>query len=180
MELRDIVDIIILIGAFSVAIFNIYNLFAKPSSYLKKKQEENFKIKMKEAFDELMPAYLEEHDLKTRDKYLADRQRYLQEISLEVLSHTEKDLREIKSINEQQSKIIDLLRRNTLDVLRQKIERIYYDYRAEKRMPQYVRESLDELYKDYTDGGGNHHIGKLYSRMSSWETYDEIPEYDKE
>lgn len=178
--LSDVVDIVILVAAFLMALLNIYNFFAKPTSFLKRKQQENLKDKIKEVLDETMPGYLEEHDLKTRNKYLADRQKYLQEIETEVLSHTEKDLREIKSMNENQSKIIDLLRKNTLDVLRQKIEKIYYDYRVEKKMPRYIKESLDELYKDYTEGGGNHHIGKLYTRMCEWEVYDAIPEYDKD
>ena len=178
--LSDIVDIVILIAAFLMAILNIYNFFAKPTSFLKRRQQNNLKEKIKEVLDETMPGYLEEHDLKTRNKYLADRQRYLQEISTEVLSHTEKDLQAIKTINEHQSKVIDLLRKNTLDVLRQKIEKIYYDYRAEKRIPQYAKESLEELYHDYTEAGGNHHIQRLYARMSEWEVYDAIPEYDKD
>ena len=44
----------------------------------------------------------------------------------------------------------------------------------------YVSENLDELYRDYRAGGGNHHIVKLYERMKVWDTYDELPEYEKE
>jgi hypothetical protein len=39
-----------------------------------------------------MPAILLQHDEETRNKYLADRTRYLQEIKKEVLSDIKKEL----------------------------------------------------------------------------------------
>lgn len=183
MGLSPITDIIIMIAAVVTALTVLCSTAAKifkNFGIFKKKAKEKEKAEMKAILDELIPEYLLQHDLQTRNKYLADRQRYLQEISTEVLSHTEKDLRVIKSLTEDQSKIIDLLRRNTLDVLRQKIENIYYQYRNEKAFPIYIAENLEELYHDYREGGGNHHIIKLYERMQSWGQYDELPEYEKE
>lgn len=183
MGLNPVTDVVIMLAAVLSAVTIIYtfciNIF-KNIGVFKKKEEEREKQKLKKILDELMPEYLLQHDLKTREKYLSDRERYLQEISTEVLSHTENDLKVIKQLNEEQTKIIDLLRRNTLDVLRQKIENIYYQYRSQKAFPMYVAENLEELYGDYTEGGGNHHIGKLYERMKTWDTYDELPEYEKE
>ena len=164
LSLRDIVDIVILASAFLVAVVNIYNFFAKPTSFFKKRQAEASKKRTAEVLDELMPKYLENYSQKVDD----------------MLAQEKKELEAIKCINEEQNKTIDLLRKNILDVLRQKIENIYYKYRAERKMPQYVKEALDELYTDYRAGGGNHHIVKLYSRMEQWEVYASIPEYDRE
>lgn len=183
MGLSPFTDLIIMIAAVITALTVIITGITrviKTFGGFRKKELEREKERMKEILDELIPEYLLQHDLQTRDKYLADRQRYLQEISTEVLSHTEQDLQVIKSLTQDQSKIIDLLRKNTLDVLRQKIENIYYQYRSEKAFPMYVSENLDELYRDYRAGGGNHHIVKLYERMKVWDTYDELPEYEKE
>lgn len=183
MGLSPITDDVIMIAAVLSAITVVCTFFTtilKNIGVFKKKAEEKENARLKALLDELMPEYLLQHDLQTKEKYLSDRQRYLQEISTEVLSHTEKDLRVIKELTEDQSKIIDLLRRNTLDVLRQKIENIYYEYRNKKAFPIYVAENLEELYYDYREGGGNHHIVKLYERMQTWEQYDELPEYEKE
>lgn len=183
MGLSPFTDIIIMIAAVVTAITVIITGITKVIKALggfKKRELAKEKERMKEILDELMPEYLLQHDLQTRDRYLSDRQRYLQEISTEVLSHTEKDLQVIKTLTEDQSKIIDLLRRNTLDVLRQKIENIYYQYRGQKAFPIYVVENLEELYHDYRECGGNHHIINLYERMKKWEQYDELPEYEKE
>ena len=151
-------------SAFLVAIVNIYNFFAKPTSFFKKRQDEASKKRALEVLDELMPKYLKDYSQKVDD----------------MLAQEKKELEAIKAINEEQSKTIELLRKNTLDVLRQKIENIYYTYRAERRLPQYAKEALDELYADYRAGGGNHHIVKLYARMEQWEVYASIPEYDRE
>ena len=69
--------------------------------------------------------------------------------------------------------VIKLLKKNMVDVLRQKIENIYYRYKDERTLPIYVHENLQELYKDYTEAGGNHYIGKLYNRMSTWKVLED-------
>ena len=70
--------------------------FGKPIKFLKRKKDKEYSEILKENLDKLVPQYLEAHDLETRDKYLADRQRYLQEISLEVYKQVEGDIKEIK------------------------------------------------------------------------------------
>lgn len=58
-------------------------------------------------------------------------------------------------------------------MLRQRIMDIYHRYKADRRMPIYAKEALDELYKDYKAEGGNSYIDKYYKRMCLWETYDD-------
>ena len=173
MIIQTICDIIILIGAVVSAIVAIINFFAKPTSKLKRRKIRKNKELLKSTLDELMPKYLEDHDQLTRQKYLADRQRYLKEIAQEVLNNTSSQLDNIQKINEQQSEIIDLLRKNVVDILRQKIERIYFKYESCRKIPRYEKENLEDLYSDYKRGGGNHHIDKLYNRMKEWEITDE-------
>lgn len=151
--------------------------FGKPIKFLKRKKDKEYSEILKENLDKLVPQYLEAHDLETRDKYLADRQRYLQEISLEVYKQVEGDIKEIKENSGQYKEVIGLLQNNMVDVLRQKIETIYYNYKDERQLPIYASENLEELYHDYKAAGGNHHIDKLYKRMKTWEvlpdTYDD-------
>ena len=115
MELFQIIcDMIILIGAVTVAIVNIYKYFAKPTSYFKKRSNEN----LKQTLDSILPEYLLQHDLETRKKYLSDRERYLQDISNEVLESTQDILQEIKEINLKQSESIDNIVKGLRDILR--------------------------------------------------------------
>ena len=74
----------------------------------------------------------------------------------------------------------DILRKQAIDVLRQKIEKIYYDYCVSKELPRFALENLEELYSDYKKAGGNHHIDKLYSRMKTWKIIEQEPEYERE
>ena len=79
--LQQICDWIILIGAVTVAIINILKFFGKPVSFFKKKKDKEYQENLKKTLDTIIPAYLEEHDLKTREKYLNDRLNYLNEIN---------------------------------------------------------------------------------------------------
>ena len=180
MSLEQLCDYIILAGAVVMAVYNIIKVFAKPTSIFKRKKEKEYSENLKRNLDNLIPKYLKEHDLETRDRYLADRQRYLQEITNEVLSNIKCDLDIIKDTNKKQNETIDILRKQAVDVLRQKIEKIYYDYRDSRELPRFALENLEELYSDYKKGGGNHHIDKLYSRMKTWKIIEQEPEYERE
>lgn len=180
MDLEQLCDYIVLIGAVVMAIYNIIKVFAKPTSIFKRKKEKEYSENLKRNLDNLIPEYLKQHDLETRDRYLADRQKYLQDITNEVLTNIKGDLDIIKETNRQQNETIDILRKQAVDVLRQKIEKIYYDYRDTRKLPRFALENLEELYSDYKKGGGNHHIDKLYSRIKTWEIIEQEPEYEKE
>jgi hypothetical protein len=75
------VDLIILIGAFFLAVERIF----KPLLKLRQRGEENFEEKVVEILNKKLPDILLAHDLETRKKYQADRERYLQNIKDEVL-----------------------------------------------------------------------------------------------
>lgn len=165
MSIAVLCDYIILIGALAVAITNIYNFFAKPTSKIKKKKSDEFNCKVELVLDEKLPEKFLEHDLETRDKYLKDRQQYLLDIKEAVLTETKETLNEIKNLNIEQSKAIELLTNSSKDIMRQRIMDIYHRYKKEKSYPIHEKEKLEELYKDYKAEKGNSYIDKYYNRM---------------
>ena len=156
-----------------IAFTNIYNFFAKPTSKLKKKRTEEIQEQISDTLDEKLPEILLEHDLETRQKYLSDRQNYLNEIKTEVLTDVKDMLDNIYTLNLEQNESIKTLSQGNKDMLRQRIMDIYYTYRDEKKLPIHKKEALDELYKDYKAEGGNSYIDKYYNRMKLWEVYDD-------
>lgn len=166
-------DIVILISALCIAITNIYNFFAKPTSKLKKKKTEEIQNQISETLDEKLPEILLEHDLETRQKYLSDRQNYLNEIKTEILTDVKDMLNSIYELNLEQNESIKTLSQGNKDMLRQRIMDIYYTYRGEKKLPIHKKEALNELYKDYKAEKGNSYIDKYYNRMKLWEVYDD-------
>ena len=90
--LGDLVDLIILLGALCAAIYKIWEFFAKPTSTLKKRKEEKDKAKIIAVLDEVLPNKLLAHDLQVRDKYKADRAKYLTEIRDDVLNQIGKPI----------------------------------------------------------------------------------------
>ena len=173
LSFSQICDAIVLVSAMCVAFTNIYNFFAKPTSKLKKKRTEEIQEQISDTLDEKLPEILLEHDLETRQKYLSDRQNYLNEIKTEVLTDVKDMLDNIYALNLEQNESIKTLSQGNKDMLRQRIMDIYYTYRDEKKLPIHKKEALDELYKDYKAEGGNSYIDKYYNRMKLWEVYDD-------
>lgn len=167
ITLGDIVDLIILIGALCAAIYKIWEFFAKPTSTLKQRALEKEKERIKEVMKEELPKALEAHDLKLREKYKADRQRYLKEIRDEVLLQVENPI-------SQNTDDLEALKISARDVLREKIMAIYHANKYERTLTEHEREALDQYYKDYKALNGNSYIDKYYNRMKLWTTiYDD-------
>ena len=93
---------------------------------------------------------------------------YLKEIKKSVLEDIKDILEEIRELSIEQSKNLEKLNQSSKDVLRQKIMAIYHQHKEHRKMPIFVKEALDELYKDYKSQGGNSYIDKYYNRMSNW------------
>lgn len=167
ITLSGIVDLIILIGALCAAIYKIWDFFAKPTSVIKQKRIERQKALILAVLNEELPKRLYEHDLETREKYKADRQRYLTDIKNEVIKTIGGTITENKDD-------LEALKISAKDVLREKIMGIYYEYKAERALPTYKKEALIQYYNDYKKLNGNSYIDKYYARMSSWkEIFDD-------
>lgn len=172
ITLGGVVDLIILIGALCAAIYKIWDFFAKPTSTLKKRRLEKQKALIREVLNEELPKRFEVHDLETRDRYKADRQRYLTEIKNEVI-------KQVGGTIDQNSEDLEALKISAKDVLREKIMRIYHSYKHERTFPLYEQEALEQYYKDYKKLNGNSYIDKYYGRMTKWTVIYE-DEYDDE
>lgn len=178
MNFSQIADLIILISAVCLAVTRIYDFFAKPTAKFKKKAEEQEKKRVKVIIEEEMPQLFLDHDLETRQKYLGDRQNYLEEIKGEVLKAVQEDIEEIKQLNLEQNQKIETLARSSKDVLREKIMALYHKGKKTRTLALYEKEALDQYYKDYKAEDGNSYIDKYYKRMCSWDIIDSDEEYE--
>lgn len=170
ITLDGVVDLIILIGALCAAIYKIWDFFAKPTSKLKSKVKQKRKEEIIAILDEVLPEKLKQHDLDTRDRYKADRERYLQDIKNEVLKAIG------GSVNKNEEDL-EALKISARDVLREKIMAIYHKNKSDRTMNEYEREALDQYYKDYHALKGNSYIDKRMARMAKWQViYDEDPD----
>ena len=113
----------------------------------------------------VLPDILLKHDLNTRDKYKADREKYLQEIKAEVVKEINCQLSSIDKIQID----IEALAESAKDVLREKIMAIYHKNKKIRQLEEHEKEALTQYYKDYKAIGGNSYIDKYYGRMETWE-----------
>lgn len=180
INIQGFCNLIIILGSAYFTIIKIIDSWAKPTSKIKQKRKEKEKRKLKEVLDEVMPRYLEEHDLKIRDKYKADRERYLLEIKEEVLNETEDTLEQIKQMNNHQNTqlshidaMMDNLHQGQRDILRQKIMAFYNAHKHDKVLTFDDKDNIDALYMDYKAINGNSYIDRVYNRMIRWEVQED-------
>lgn len=176
ITLSTICDMVILIAATITACITIINAIKNPAKKFKERQDSDMKEKIAETLKEELPKLLVAHDLEVREKYKADRLRYLNEIKAEVLSDTQDELNQIKLLKLQYESLAISAR----DVLREKIIKLYIDNKANKSLTILDREKLDQFYKDYKALNGNSYIDKYYNRMVKWEViYDDDDDDDE-
>lgn len=156
---------IVFISALLIAIKNIAEMLGKPIKFFKKKTEDGLEARVKEIVREMMPDILTEHDLETRKKYLADRQKYLEDIKQEVLTCISGQLQTVDRLTDQY-KALEI---SAKDVLREKIVAIYEDNKDTKRLRYFEKRALDQYYLDYKAMKGNSYIDLIYGRMMTWE-----------
>lgn len=177
---NDISTTIILISSLITAIGIIANAVGKPVTFFKKRRERE---EQKEAarilniLQQSLPQMFLEHDIELKNKYKSDREVYLNEIKAEVLKELQEPFNEVLRLQLELKEALDKVNRSTKDILRQRIMAIYETHRLEGKIPQTMRENLDELYKDYTAQGGNSYITKYYKRMIQWEVIPDANEY---
>lgn len=173
MTFSEFCDWIVLIGAVTIALTNIFNFLAKPSKKVKDKKNKELRQEIQTVLSEEIPTLLENHSKEVAIERNAERQVQLEEVRSSILKETQETLNGILKINLEQSKNIGTLMTSSKDMLRQRIMDIYHKYKKEKSFPIHVREALDELYKDYKAENGNSYIDKYYGRMKVWKTYDD-------
>ena len=193
--LSSAVDIIILVAAVCVAITNIYKFFANGGKGLKKKvddvkeqQEKEFNEKVdarvklvvqpmldqtartltasfEGLLDKHLPKRLENHDLETRQKYLSDRQKYLEEIKDEVIFVMQERLNSVDTHEEQMTVFTEVLK----ELLRERIMEIYRRNKHFRQLEDHEKFELRQAYASYKSINGNSYIDEYYAIMSQWE-----------
>ena len=128
-------DFIILIGALILAIDRITGKFG----FFKKKNEQIFEAKVSAILKKVLPEILLKHDLEVRDKYKADRAKYIKETKEEVMSAIQDELTQVDWLKQQ----YDVLVLSAKDVLRAKIMAIYEANKRERKMPLSNKEALE-------------------------------------
>ena len=172
MTIAVICDIIILIGAVLVAITTIYNFFRKAGIGVKNKvdearqaQEDELNERIDERLREVLPDILVEHDLETRDKYRADRQRYLVEIRDNVVEEISEQLHSVENHEAQMLTFNEVLK----ELLRERIMVIFGRNRVRRQLEEHEKVELTRAYTLYKAIGGNSYIDDYYARMQTWE-----------
>lgn len=195
MENLNIGELLISVAALLVAITTIYNFFSNIGIFTKKKitkaQKQNVEAVLDEELEERvtkiltdkMPDILYQHDLEIRKTYLADRQRYLNEIKGEVLNNIQTELMCVSSLAEQYDGLqeqYEALVISAKDVLREKIMAVYHKNKHRRALEESEREALDQYYKDYKAIKGNSYIDRYYGRMKNWEVIPDDYDDDSE
>ena len=196
MDLSQIVDIIILVGAFVVAITNIYKFVSNGGLKIKKRvddvrerEEQELQEKIdaritekvqpmldqtartltasfEGLLDKHLPKRLEQHDLETRKKYLSDRQKYLEDITNEVVFVMQERLNSVETHEEQMTVFTEVLK----ELLRERIMEIYRRNKQIRRLEDHERFELKTAYASYKSINGNSYIDEYYAIMEQWET----------
>ena len=139
MEIIEIiVDAIVLIAAGLAAINTIATFMGKPINFLKK-------IRGKE-IEEI----------------------FENKFQLELRNVILPKLEEIKNINLEQSKQIEILTKSSKDILQESIMEIYHRRKKYATLTIYDKEALEQYYEDYKAQNGNHHVDRYYKRMAAW------------
>lgn len=169
--LSTLCDVIILIGAVIGAltviwkfVFNSGKGIGKKYKEVKAREEAAEEARVKAIVNKMMPDILLKHDLETREKYLADRQNYLNEIKSEITQSFENDISVVYDLKAEVAK----LSISAKDVLREKIMKIYFDNHANRTLTEHEKEALEQYYKDYKALNGNSYIDRYYNRMILW------------
>ena len=163
-QLQTICNIIIIIGGAIIAIKNVAEWFGKPIRLFKKKSDNIFEERVIEILTKVLPNMFLEHDLETRNKYLADRQACLQDIKSEVLKSIQGELGQVAQLTKQYEALVI----SAKDVLREKIMAIYHKNKKDRVLTVSEKEALDQYYIDYKAMKGNSYIDKYYTRMKTW------------
>ena len=176
METFELIcNFVMLVGGAALTIKSISEWIGKPIRLFKKRNDNILEEKIKCTVREMMPQILYDHDLKTKETYKADRERYLHEIEEEVLGDIQTELTAVERLSAQYEKMsehVAILTLSAKDVLREKIMQIYFKGAETHTITHHDREALVQYYKDYKAMKGNSYIDTYYGRMMG---HDGIP-----
>lgn len=116
--------------------------------------------------DKHLPNRLTAHDLETRQKYLADRQKYLCEIKDEVISVMQDRITAVDEHEDQMKVFTEVMK----ELLRERIMEIYRRNKHLRQLEDHERYELRQAYASYKSINGNSYIDGYYATMETWDT----------
>lgn len=116
--------------------------------------------------DKHLPDRLTAHDLETRQKYLADRQRYLCEIKDEVVQVMQDRITAVDEHEDQMKVFTEVMK----ELLRERIMEIYRRNKHLRQLEDHERYELRQAYASYKSINGNSYIDGYYATMETWDT----------
>lgn len=143
--LRNIADIIIIVGAALGAIGVIYKTIAKPASYFTKKAGAAHQALLKEVIVKEIPEIMTE-------------------MGKEYVKLMTKHEKELECLREE----TDILKEVVRNDLRQTVVQLYYTRKEEKSLYYYELEALKLIEKSYDSLDGNTFAAELIRRMKEW------------
>ena len=140
MELFELIcNGIVFTSAVLLAIKTIFEMCGKPIKLIKTRHDTEFEAKVMEVLKKQMPKLFLEHDLEVKTTYLADRERYLQEIKAAVLKDIGGQLQSVEKLANQY-KALEI---SAKDVLREKIVCMYENNKDVRKLRHFERRALD-------------------------------------
>ena len=183
-------NVIIIIGATVVAIANIYRFFTKGGKNIKKKvtevknaqecaeetrvrniisqvQEEQAPVNRQlilSIMQEALPDALDGHYKKIREKFKGDREKYLHDITDEVISNIQSSLETVETHETRMVVFTEVLK----ELLRERIMAIYSRNMHRRELEEHEKIELERSYASYKSINGNSYIDEYYERMQTW------------
>ena len=159
-NLQEVCNIIILVSAVIIAGKNIYGFIKKPVDDLHNHAQNAERQHIEEVLKEELPKEVEKKQETIIDS--------LEEIKGLVLDQQHNFDKIQKSV--------DLLNISQMDLMRYNMNRLYYKYRAFKKILDCDKKAFIKLYSDYHDMGGNTWIDSLYKEVMHWEIVEDESE----
>lgn len=120
---------------------------------------------MLQVMQQALPGALKQHDINLRDKYKCDREKYLHDITDEVISNIQNSLDTVETHETRMTVFTEVLK----ELLRERIMAIYGRNRTLRRLEEHEKIELERSYKSYKSINGNSYIDEYYKRMLTWE-----------
>lgn len=167
--IQEICNWIVLISAVTLAVTNIYKFFKKPVDVVQKHQDEQLEKKIEQQLSKVLPDILNKQSTEMMTARHCEYKDLLEQVDHMLVERTSDNFQEIKDNIQTQGSDISILKKTTLDLLRNDILEIYHKNKAKRQLIETDREYLDDLFRDYSAEGGNSYIAKKYYRMTKWE-----------
>ena len=159
--LQAVVNVIILIGAVVVAVWNIIKFLDAGGSKVKKINEKH----LEEVLEEKIPQILDEHSKKNASERKQEIKGQIEKAIYDALEPVNNKINDINSAINKQNCMLGNLENGNSDILRREIAKIYSKYRPYEKITQYDKSDVVKLCQDYFAENGNSYVEDIYAKI---------------